>query len=295
MDRLKNRLITGLIVVFCSLGLSQPRELHILYSQNTNGVLVNCQCPSAPLGGLEKRATFIKGWLKTHPNTLLFDSGDFMSFDGDENSDARMIKAMEALTYSAVNLGDQEFSNGLDFLKTNINQTSIPWIASNLKQTRKDRLSIPPYRLLESGGLKVLVLGVLDKESYDFFDRIYGDFQMEVLDPAEAIGAVYQTMTKNTKVDLVLLLSNLGYDQDAALAGELTFLDIIIGGHSQHQFEDPVKIENAIITQSGKNGQYVGHLELRFDGGKLLGHSGELIPMDLSIPDDETMLELITE
>lgn len=218
-----------------------------------------------------------------------------MSFDGDENSDARMIKAMEALTYSAVNLGDQEFSNGLDFLKTNINQTSIPWIASNLKQTRKDRLSIPPYRLLESGGLKVLVLGVLDKESYDFFDRIYGDFQMEVLDPAEAIGAVYQTMTKNTKVDLVLLLSNLGYDQDAALAGELTFLDIIIGGHSQHQFEDPVKIENAIITQSGKNGQYVGHLELRFDGGKLLGHSGELIPMDLSIPDDETMLELITE
>ena len=102
-------------------------------------------------------------------------------------------------------------------------------------------------------------------------------------------------MTKNTKVDLVLLLSNLGYDQDAALAGELTFLDIIIGGHSQHQFEDPVKIENAIITQSGKNGQYVGHLELRFDGGKLLGHSGELIPMDLSIPDDETMLELITE
>ncbi len=256
---------------------------------------MNCQCPDAPLGGLEIRATYLKGWLKTHPNTLLFDSGDFMSFDGDESNDSRMFKGIEAMNYSAVNLGDQEFSNGIDFLKTNINQTSIPWVTTNLKATSENRLNIPRYRIIESDGLKVLVLGVIDTESFNFYNRIYGDFRMEVIEPRESILEVYQTTATSLRIDCVILLSNLGFDQDEALAKELKFLDVIIGGHSQHKFEKPVQVENTIITQCGRNGQFLGHLELRFDGTKLLGHSGKLIPMDLSILNKKAIIEIITE
>ena len=284
-----------LLIGLTCLGTLKAQEIHILYSQNTNGVLMNCQCPSAPLGGMEKRATFVSDWLKKHPNTLLFDSGDFFSFDGDEVNDARMLRAMEALHYTAVNVGDQEFSNGIGFLESNMKQGSIPWVASNLQSTNDSMLEVPQQRTLTVSGLNILVLGLIDSESYEFYDRIYGDFNLVVTDPIQAVRRIYTQAMSSSRIDLVMLLSNLGYDQDEQIAKDLDFIDVIIGGHSQHQFDRPIVIEKTIITQCGKSGQYMGHLDLQMEKSKLAAYSGELIPMDLSIKDDEAMMKLISE
>ena len=284
-----------LLIALTCFEATQAQELHILYTQNTNGVLLNCQCPSAPLGGMEKRATFVSDWLKEHPNTLLLDSGDFLSFDGDEDNDAKMLRAMDAMNYSAVNIGDQEFSNGIDSIESNMNLSSIPFVASNLESSDASKLDIPQQRILTVSGLNILVMGVLDCESYEFYNRIYADFNLVVTDPIQAVRRIYTQAKSNSRIDLVILLSNLGYDRDEQLARELDFIDVIIGGHSQHQFDRSVQVENTIITQCGKNGQYLGHLELQIEKSKLAAHSGELIPMDLSISDDEAMLKLIAE
>ena len=283
-----------LIILICTVA-SQAQELHILYSQNTNGVLLNCQCPSAPLGGMEKRATFVSDWLKKHPNTLLLDSGDFLSFDGDEDNDAKMLQAMDAMNYSAVNIGDQEFSNGIEFIESNMKLSSIPFVASNLESTHASKLDTPHQRILTTAGLRILVMGVIDSASYEFYNRVYADFNLVVTDPIRSVRMIYTQAKSNSRIDLVILLSNLGYDQDEQIAKDLDFIDVIIGGHSQHQFEGPVKIENTIITQCGKNGQYMGHLELQIKKSILAAHSGELIPMDMSISDDEAMLKLIAK
>ncbi len=283
------------LVIVCLFKISLSQDLHILYSQNTNGVLLNCQCPSAPLGGMEKRATFVSDWLKKHPNTLLFDSGDFLSFEGDELNDSKMLRAMDAMNYSAVNIGDQEFSNGIEILESNMKQGSIPWVASNLQSTNDSMLVIPQQRIFKIAGLNILVMGVIDSKSYEFYSRIYGDFNIIETDPIQAVRRIYTKAKSNSRIDLVILLSNLGYDQDEQIANDLDFIDVIIGGHSQHQFDRPIVIEKTIITQCGKKGQYIGHLELQFEKSKLAAHSGTLIPMDLSISDDEAMLKLIAE
>ena len=109
MSRLR---LIALMFIVCATTSIQAQDLHILYTQNTNGVLQNCNCPDNPLGGMEKRATLFQDWLKEYPNTLIFDSGDFLSFDGSPASDAKMIEAMKALHYSSVNIGDQEFVQG---------------------------------------------------------------------------------------------------------------------------------------------------------------------------------------
>jgi len=282
-------------IIVCLFKISLSQDLHILYSQNTNGVLLNCQCPSAPLGGMEKRATFVSDWLKRHPNTLLFDSGDFLSFDGDEVTDTKMLRAMDTLNYSAVNLGDQEFSNGIEFIESNMNLSSIPFVTSNLESSDESKLDIPQQRILTIAGLNILVMGVIDSESYEFYNRIYGDFNLVVTDPIVAVRKIYNQAKRNSRIDIVILLSNLGYDQDEQIAKDLDFIDVIIGGHSQHQFDRPIVIEKTIITQCGKNGQYIGHLELQMGRSKLVAHSGNLIPMDLSISDDEAMLKLLAD
>lgn len=283
------------LIIVCLFKISLSQDLHILYSQNTNGVLLNCQCPSAPLGGMEKRATFVSDWLKEHPNTLLLDSGDFLSFDGDEVNDVKMLRAMDAMNYSAVNIGDQEFSNGIEFIESNMNLSSIPFVASNLESSDASKLDVPQQQILTIAGLNILVMGVIDSESYEFYSRIYGDFDLVVTDPIVALKKIYAQARSNSRIDIVILLSNLGYDQDEQLARELDFIDVIIGGHSQHQFDRPLVIEKTIITQCGKNGQYLGHFVLQIEKSILTAHSGELIPMELSISDDEAMLKLIAK
>ena len=283
------------LIIVCLFKISLSQDLHILYSQNTNGVLLNCQCPSAPLGGMEKRATFVSDWLKKHPNTLLLDSGDFLSFDGDEVNDVKMLRAMDAMNYSAVNIGDQEFSNGIEFIESNMNLSSIPFVVSNLESSDESKLDIPQQRIIKVADLNILVMGVIDSESYEFYNRIYGNFNLVVTDPSVTLKKIYTQAKSNSRIDIVILLSNLGYNLDEQIAKDLDFIDVIIGGHSQHQFDRPIVIENTIITQCGKNGQYLGHLELQMEKSKLAAHSGDLIPMDLSISDDEAMLKLIAE
>ena len=244
---------------------------------------------------MEKRATFVSDWLKEHPNTLLLDSGDFLSFDGDEVNDVKMLRAMDAMNYSAVNIGDQEFSNGIEFIESNMNLSSIPFVASNLESSDASKLDVPQQQILTIAGLNILVMGVIDSESYEFYSRIYGDFDLVVTDPIVALKKIYAQARSNSRIDIVILLSNLGYDQDEQLARELDFIDVIIGGHSQHQFDRPLVIEKTIITQCGKNGQYLGHFVLQIEKSILTAHSGELIPMELSISDDEAMLKLIAK
>ena len=290
-----NKRLKVCLFIVCLFKISLSQELHILYTQNTNGVLLNCQCPDNPLGGMEKRASFIKRWLDEHPNTLIFDSGDFLSFDGDEVNDIKMLRAMEALNYSAVNIGDQEFSNGIEFIESNMNLSSIPLVASNLELPDDSKLDIPQQRILTVSGLNILVIGVIENESFEFYSRIFGGFNLSVTDPIQAVRRIHTKAVNNSKTDLVILLSNLGYDKDQQLAREMDFINVIIGGHSQHQFEHPVQVGNTIITQCGKNGQYIGHLVINIKKSKLMTHTGELIPMDLSIKDDEAMLKLFAE
>jgi len=202
---------------------------------------------------------------------------------------------MDAINYSAVNIGDQEFSNGIDFLESNMNLSSIPFVTSNLESSDASRMDIPQQRILTVSGLNILVMGVIDSESYEFYDRIYADFNLVVTDPMQAVRRIYTQAKSNSRIDIVILLSNLGYDQDEKIAKDLDFIDVIIGGHSQHQFDRPIVIEKTIITQCGKNGQYLGHLVLQIEKSKLAAHFGELIPMDLSLSDDEAMLKLIAE
>jgi len=289
------KLLKVLLIIVCSMGFTLSQELHILYTQNTNGVLQNCHCPANPLGGMEKRAAFVAQWRSEYPNTLLFDSGDLLSFNSDIVSDAKILRAVDALNYSAVNIGDQEFSNGIQFLQSNINTSEIPWVASNLRITNNSSFNVPTLRIINVAELNVLVMGVIDSESFQFFHRIYGDLNLDVSDPIKAVQEAYNNAIISSRIDLVILLSNLGYDEDLHIPLDLDFIDIIIGGHTQNQFEIPVVAENTIITQCGKNGEYLGHLELQFEKRKLIAHSGELIPMDLSIKDDEAMLKLISE
>jgi len=98
-----------------NLGYSQEIEITLLHSNSSNGVLENCRCPEHPLGALEKRLALIKEIRKSRDHILLLDSGDLLSSIGNSIKDSLAVKAIDLMDYDAITIGDQEFSNGVDF------------------------------------------------------------------------------------------------------------------------------------------------------------------------------------
>ena len=284
--------LTGTILLGVCLGQADY-NLHILYTANNNGVLLNCHCPKEPWGGLEKRQTLIRTWAQDHPAYLLFDSGDFLSFKGDERKDGRVIKAMELMGYNAVNIGDQEFSNGVAFFRESIQNSQLPLVSSNFKNQDQVLMNhiVIPYQ-----GLEIGVMGVLDPRSYSYYsDNKDPTEDFMLMEPARALERVYQHTEALQQVDVLIVLSNVGLEADRLLAEACPFIDVILGGHSQDLLAQPVYHSGALILQPGKNGQFVGHLSLDVRDGRLKRYRNEFLKVAESLKDAPEIMAVVQE
>ena len=174
-------------------------------------------------------------------------------------------------------------------------ETEITFVATNLIPADPAGWSVPKHRLITKGGRSVLVLGVLDPVAFAYYRQREGDLPYTIRGPVQSLEDEYSRAMGRKEPDLIVVLSNLGYDQDKALAGTLHFVDVIVGGHSQDRLERPVLVEKTLIVQSGKDGQYMGQLTLTLKNHEVTDHSAKLIPLDLSIADHPDMLNLFHE
>lgn len=97
------------------------------------------------------------------------------------------------------------------------------------------------------------------------------------------------------KVDLVVVLSHLGFAQDAKLAAEVAGIDALISGHTHNRLYRPVWVGSTPIIQSGCHGSFVGRLGLTVDGGKVIDVRHELICVDEQIEPDAEMAKRVEE
>jgi 2',3'-cyclic-nucleotide 2'-phosphodiesterase (5'-nucleotidase family) len=97
------------------------------------------------------------------------------------------------------------------------------------------------------------------------------------------------------KVDLVVVLSHLGFAQDAKLAAEVPGIDALISGHTHNRLQRPVWVGATPIIQSGCHGSFVGRLDLVLDGAKVVDVRHKLICVDESIEPDAEMAARVEE
>ena len=98
------------------------------------------------------------------------------------------------------------------------------------------------------------------------------------------------------KADIIILLSHSGDAEDRRIAEVIPGIDLIVGGHSQTFHKEPLKVENTLIVQTGRNGHRVGRLTLKLDKNKKIkSYENEMILLIKDIPDDKTGRNLIKE
>ncbi|HIA29925.1 MAG TPA: LysM peptidoglycan-binding domain-containing protein, partial [Candidatus Marinimicrobia bacterium] len=226
-----------------------------------------------------------------HPNSILVDAGDFLSSTRRALKDSIAFRGYEMMPYDAVALGDQEFFRGIPFLSGLMEDSDLPFVASNLQQPQLPNLQ--SEILIERNGITFGIFSVLDPSIFRFYPKSVSEV-VDFLSYEEV--ATRQAAALSEKADVVVMLSHLGIEKDRELAASVEEIDVIVGGHTQTILQEPEKIGNTLIVQAGKDGYYVGELKLTFDEEKeLQSYSGKLIPMDISMPNDPVMVNMIIE
>ncbi|RKD12506.1 metallophosphatase [Pelobium manganitolerans] len=232
--------------------------------------------PNAGRGGVAPRATLINKIRSEEENVLLLDAGDifqgtpYFNLWGGELE----MRMMSMLGYDAAIMGNHDFDNGVEGFVKQLPHANFPIISSNydFRDTAMEGKSVP-YKIFNKQGIKIGVYGLGIQLDGLVNKAQYGN--TKYLDPLAKAKEAESNLKLNHKCDLVICLSHLGFKyrgekiSDVALAGQLSYTDLIIGGHTHTFLNAPERLRNAngaeiLVNQVGFAGINLGRLDYVF-------------------------------
>lgn len=254
------------------------------------------------VGGFAHIATLVKRLKASRPGALLLDGGDTWQGSatalwtrGQDMVDAAKLLGVDIMT------GHWEFTLGMQRVQEIVQKDfagKIEFLAQNVKTADFGDPVFKPYVLREINGTRVAIVGQafpytpIANPRYFVADWTFGiqdEALQKVVDEARAKGA-----------QVVVLLSHNGMDVDLKLAGRVTGIDAILGGHTHDGMPVASIVRNksgqTIVTNAGSNGKFVGVLDLDVKGGRLADFRYTLLPVFANLlPADADMQALITQ
>lgn len=219
--------------------------------------------------GLALTATLIAEARAEIPGTVLFDNGDFLQGSplGDFVAQTGYqphpcIAAMNHLGYDAVNLGNHEFSYGVDHLRATLAQAQFPCLSANTHTTSEVQAPfLPPTALITrhlpdaQGHLYQVTLGVIGvlPPQTAIWDKQGIDGAVRLTDMVQAV-AQHVPRLRAEGADLVLVLAHSGIGpatpgplaENAGFAiAALPCVDAVVLGHVHLPFPAPDAPEDA--------------------------------------------------
>ncbi|WP_179281128.1 bifunctional UDP-sugar hydrolase/5'-nucleotidase [Paenibacillus sp. XY044] len=217
---------------------------------------------------------------------LLVDIGDHMDRTAVETEGTMgqtNIDILNLTGYEAVTIGNNE---GLTFTPDVLERLyaglQSPVICCNIHEQLS---SAPPAWMKKSV--------ILDKEGIRIgltaatapFADFYKLLGWDALEPLQALQEQVEVL--RPKADIVIVLSHLGLSTDRLMAERISGIDLILGGHTHHLLEEPLRIGNTVLCAAGKYGQYVGKVVMaKQDDGSFRVVEGGCRPIDTDLLDE---------
>ena len=259
---------------------ASPGELVILHTNDLHGHYL----PEDGVGGFQLLDAYADAYKAAHP-TLMLDAGDVLSGTPLTDLEVRgaqggaMMELMEAVGYDAWALGNHEFDKGQDNAQAVVRASSIPVLSANLRRGGQVALDgVLPHIVLEENGLRVGVIGLITP----VLDKMVSPRAVEGITVEPSAVAVRREMDAMGPVDLVVVLSHIGLEEDRALAAEVDGIDLIVGGHSHTYVDEAERIGETWVVQAGEYARVLGVLKLQVADGDITSFSSELVQLDAS-------------
>ena len=244
-------------------------------------------------GGVARRATLVKRVRKENPNTLMIDAGDvfqgtpyFNFYKGEVE-----YKSMSLIGYDVGTLGNHDFDNGVDALVAAMKFANFEFVSSNYDvrgTPLEQRVKRYTVRTLSGVRVGLFSMGVST-------DNLItpGNFKgVKYMDPVTSARDVVGVLRQKEKCQLVVGMSHLGYYPnpkggeigDTQVASQVDGIDFIASGHTHTFMQKPVITKNpsganTIIFQVGKSGIYVGRIDFKMRGGRVVAAAGRLLDL----------------
>ena len=249
----------------------------------------------AIVGGAARIATVVKRIRASSERVIHVDSGDifegapvFNLFTGEAE-----MKVWTKIGVTAMALGNHEFDKGpvnLELMKSQFG--GFPILAANYifddpsdPTLPKLRNLIYPFTIVNAQGLRIGIIGMGNLSSLDTIVEGGNPLGIRPLDTAEVMQDTVRVL--RPQVDLLIVLSHLGLDEDEATAqtdmslfnnadqnaaAAIEGVDVIFGGHLHIVLNPPKDLArldakgnpagHTIICHSGAFAKYVGRLDL---------------------------------
>ncbi|MBI2803319.1 MAG: thiosulfohydrolase SoxB [Gammaproteobacteria bacterium] len=273
------------------------REAHALSCVD----FVNAARIYGRVGGYAELATLVKRVRANRPGALLLDGGD--TWQGSATAlwtkGADMVDAQLALGVDVMT-GHWEFTYGMARVQELVNgplKGRIEFVAQNIATAEFGDPVFPPYVLRSVNGVAVAVIGqafpytpVANPRHFvaDWTFGLQEAHLQQTVNAARAAGAV-----------VVVLLSHNGMDVDLKLAGRITGLDVILGGHTHDGVPRPITVKNragkTLVTNAGSNAKFLGVLDFEVRDGKVRDAKYRLLPVFANLLTPDPMMKKVIE
>ncbi|MGL4522079.1 MAG: bifunctional metallophosphatase/5'-nucleotidase [Bacilli bacterium] len=199
--------------------------------------------------------------------TIVVDCGDMLSgsiyftlFQG-----AKEVVLANKIGYDFMTFGNHEFDKGMEVLAAYLEQSNAAWLSSNIDFTKDEHCG----RFARSNKIKQtttvtcengLKIGIFALTSLDTLETGSPSAETSFTEPLKCAEKMVHQLRED--VDILIVLSHLGFALDKQLAQKVAGIDLIIGGHS-HTYLEKLHIENGVsIVQVGCDNKFVGQLSL---------------------------------
>ncbi len=148
--------------------IGEQIKVQILHTSDLHGRFISYEyADNAPTKGrsLASVSTAVNRLRKEIPLTFLIDTGDVFQDNSNEvfisiPTQNPMLLAMNKMGYDSMTVGNHEFNFGVPYLMELTKNINFPVLGANVYDSTGQRL-FKPYTILEKGGVKVGVLGIV--------------------------------------------------------------------------------------------------------------------------------------
>ena len=288
-------------------GEGQTRQVTILYTGYGRGAAVpvtnapssTCgACQGPAVGGLARRATYLKQALGEEPGALLVDTGGTLTGEAGasgQRTDEQIARALAAMGYDALNAGSTELRSG-SIAWQRLAEASAPDLVSSNGRLASagdgpgdSGTAVPaPYLIREVAGVRVGIVGVTSPSTSGDASRM-----ANLTPPVEALRALLPEVRQHA--DVIVALADLEPAEIQELAAAGLDLQVVLGGRVL-QCQSLTWVGQTAVVAVGGDGRYVGRLTLQVNSqGRVVSAENEIEVLTQNIEDDPSMVALLAE
>ena len=246
-------------------------------------------------GGYARIAALVTQIRAESTDCLFCDCGDTFqgTYPAQETQGKALIPILNAMGIDAM-AAHWEFAYGPEVFQQRVSELNYPMLAINVFDKATNKRVFPSYVVKEIGGLRIGLVGIasniIDKTMPpSYSEGIYFTLGKDELPP------VINILQSDEKVDLIILISHLGFPQDLKLLSEVQGIDICLSGHTHNRLSEPVIVGKTIVIQSGCHGSFLGRLDVEVNDGKIIDYRHQLIEVKANTEPDPEVEKLVKE